>query len=89
MASNHHFLCKRELGWPAASYREACTKPSGVVSLFLTLRPQCAGCSCSSLLPLPFRGLMLGMHLLLWAGLCINKGEVGDIVHGIAGVVGE
>jgi len=36
-----------------------------------------------------FRGLMLGMHMLLWAGLCVHKGEVGDIVRGIAGVVGE
>ena len=36
-----------------------------------------------------FRGLLLGLHLVLWAGLWVHKGEVGGIVRDVAGVGGE
>ena len=35
------------------------------------------------------RGLLLGFHLVLWAGLWVQKGEVGGIVRDVAGVGGE
>ena len=82
------FSVQWEWGWSAASYREASAIPSGVASLtpsalsvLVILVPHC--CLCH------FRGILLGLCLLLWGGLCIHKGEVGGIVRGIAGVSGE
>jgi len=56
------------------------SSPSALAVL-VVLVPHC--CLCR------FPGLLLGLHLLLWAGLCLHKGEVGGIVRGVAGVSGE
>jgi len=87
-AASNHFSVQKEIGvvsgivqrdwrhtrWSGVSFSHP---PPSVCRSFLFL--------CR------FRGLLnlLGLYLLLWAGLCVHKGEVGGIMRGIAGAVGS
>ena len=67
-------------GWRHTWWSRISLTPSAL-SVLVVLVPHC--CLCR------FRGILLGLCLLLWGGLCVHKGEVGGIVRGVAGVGGE